>query len=141
MAMTVVSGMSMNGCELSAKLTGAADQGSGKPGATGGSGSVTLMLSHPATGTGEICFNYQVSGITLPAVASHIHAGAAGVAGPVVVPFTGSDASGKASGCTENVPAALIDSILANPSGYYVNVHTTDFPGGAVRGQLSATAQ
>ena len=130
----------MNGCELTAKLTGN-DEGGGKPGAVGGSGTVTMMFSHPAAGTGEVCFNYQVSGITLPATASHIHAGAAGVAGPVVVPFIGSDASGKASGCTENVPSTLIDAILANPGAYYFNVHTTDFPAGAIRGQLSATAQ
>ena len=138
--MYVMQGMTMSGCQLSAKLDGK-DEGGGKPGAANGSGTATVMLSHPATGLGEICFNIQVSGITLPAVASHIHQGAAGVAGPVVVPFDKSDASGKISGCTENVDPALIDQILANPANYYVNVHTTDFPGGAVRGQLSATAQ
>jgi hypothetical protein len=28
--------------------------------------------------------------------------------------------------------------IVSNPTNYYINVHTTDFPGGAIRGQLSA---
>jgi hypothetical protein len=32
---------------------------------------------------------------------------------------------------------AVIDEILANPANFYVNVHTTDRPRGAIRGQLS----
>lgn len=85
----------------------------------------------------EICFALSVAEITLPAAAAHIHAGTADVAGPVVVPFTAPDEQGASAGCTSGVDAALIQDILANPGGYYVNVHTSDFPAGAVRGQLS----
>jgi CHRD domain-containing protein len=53
-----------------------------------------------------------------------------------VVPLTAPDASGKASGCV-NVARTLVRAILANPGNYYVNVHTTDFPNGAVRGTLT----
>jgi hypothetical protein len=40
------------------------------------------------------------------------------------------------TGCNENVKGSLIRQIARNPRGFYVNVHTEDFPGGAVRGQV-----
>ena len=45
------------------------------------------------------------------------------------------DASGVSSGCTTTAQT-LIDEILANPANFYLNVHTTDFPAGAVRSAL-----
>ena len=41
-----------------------------------------------------------------------------------------------ASGCA-SADDAVTSAILANPAGYYVNIHNADFPDGAVRGQLS----
>ena len=55
--------------------------------------------------------------------------------GPVVVPFTAPGANGTSSGCA-SASATLIDDILANPAGYYVNVHTREHPAGAIRAQL-----
>jgi hypothetical protein len=49
--------------------------------------------------------------------------------------------SGSSSGCTENVDPALIQAIIDSPERYYVNVHNAEFPGGAVRGQLSNRGQ
>ena len=59
----------------------------------------------------------------------------AGVAGPIVVPLGAPDANGVAEGCTTGDPAVLT-RIQNNPAGFYVNVHTSDFPQGAIRGQL-----
>jgi hypothetical protein len=93
------------------------------------------LLSVDAT-SGTICYDIAVANITLPAAANHIHAGEAGVGGGVVVPFpTAPDADGKASGCAM-ADASLAQSIVDNPAGYYYNVHTSDFPDGAARGQL-----
>jgi hypothetical protein len=74
-----------------------------------------------------------------PPTASHIHRGAAGVAGPVVITLASSYPNNFASG-TATASAALIDEIRRNPSAFYVNVHTGDFPGGAIRSQLSTGA-
>jgi hypothetical protein len=120
------------GRPYSTELTGAAEVP--EPGDPDGSGRADVTLNQ---GLGQVCFEITVSNITLPATGTHIHAGTADVAGPIVVPLTPPDASGSSSGCVENVDQDLIKAIRQDPSGYYVNVHTPDFPGGAVRGQLS----
>jgi len=74
-----------------------------------------------------------------PTTASHIHRGGIGVAGPVVVTLTPNYPNNFASG-TATASAELIDEIRRNPSGFYVNVHTGDFPNGAIRAQLSTGA-
>ena len=123
------------GVQLAATLTGANEVPG--PGDTDGAGTASIRT---LAGLGQICYLLNVSKITLPATAAHIHRGSAGVAGPPVVglkPPTGTATTGSSRGCVA-APRTLVVAILANPSNYYVNVHTTDFPDGAVRGQLSA---
>ena len=86
----------------------------------------------------KVCWSYSNLKLTplgtasATPTASHIHTGAKGVTGAVLVPF---GASFARSGCSTSTKA-IIDAILANPSGYYVNVHNASYPGGAIRGQL-----
>jgi hypothetical protein len=98
-----------------------------------GSGLATLTVN---PGQMEVCYELSVEDIMLPAIGAHIHVGAAGENGPVVVPLIPPDASGVSSGC-EEVSRELALAIIQDPEGYYVNVHTSDFPNGAIRGQLS----
>ena len=75
---------------------------------------------------------------------AHIHKAAAGVNGPIHWDFLEagnpvasiSDQPSQLRGVARARAAAVLADLLANPAGYYVNVHSTVFPGGAVRGQL-----
>ena len=96
-----------------------------------------------ATGTAEVrvepsrsrlCWDLNVRGAG-QATAAHIHRGAAGTAGPPVVPMTTPDASGRSSGCTALDPA-LARQLVMEAHAFYINVHTAEHPGGALRGQL-----
>jgi hypothetical protein len=111
-------------------LTGAAEVPG--PGDSDGSGTAELTLN---PGQEEVCFALEVSGIA-PAFASHIHRGTATEAGPVVVTLAPPPTSGSSQACVP-APRDLINEIIQNPDGFYVNVHNADFPAGAVRGQLS----
>jgi hypothetical protein len=91
-----------------------------------GTGTAVITINR---GLGEICWTITVANVD-PVVAAHIHAAPAGANGPVVVPL-----NPFAGGCA-TVDRALAKAIAKDPAAYYVNVHTTVYPGGAVRGQL-----
>ena len=121
------------GTALQIFMTGEADVPTGDP---VGTGEAVVRLRR---GQGQVCYRLEVQNITLPSVGAHIHRGAVGVSGAIVVPLRQPGADGQSSGCA-TVSRALVAQILANRDEYYVNVHTTDFPGGAVRGQLTGTS-
>jgi hypothetical protein len=114
---------------LTADLAGATD---GDP---DGSGSATITID-PAAGTA--CWELTAEGIN-PVTQSHIHVGAEGVSGDVVVPLDVDGFEGSSEGCIEPMEdAAVLQAIVDDPAGYYVNLHTDDYPAGAIRGQLAA---
>ena len=73
----------------------------------------------------------------------HIHEGATGVNGAVKIStgLVAGDLTLTGGGVTftrtATADAALITAIMANPSGYYVNFHSTLHGGGVIRGQLT----
>lgn len=104
-------------------------RGAGLSGATA-SGTFTADDS-----TGQFCYTTTASGLP-DAVAMHIHKGGADTNGPVVIPLDAKNLNhGRA--CTSADPSVLA-GIIADPSGYYLNVHTPAYSAGAVRGQLQA---
>jgi hypothetical protein len=87
-------------------------------------------------GAGQLCYQLAYEGIPKPA-AGHIHRGAKGANGPVVVNLDPAARGNKA--CVAADPAVL-NEISANPGGFYVNLHTAANPKGAMRGQLEKFA-
>jgi hypothetical protein len=120
---------------FAAPVSFSADLADGGEGDADGTGSAAITID---TDTGEVCWELSVEGIG-DVVASHIHVGAEGESGGVVVPLDTDGFSGTSEGCGTPADADLA-AIVANPAGFYVNIHTAEFSAGAIRGQLTAAA-
>jgi LPXTG-motif cell wall-anchored protein len=115
---------------LAARLTGEAEVADADPDASG-----TAQVKVRGN---QVCYDVKWSGMT--PTASHIHKGRAGQNGDVVVPFFASESGltgGRKADCV-TADAEVVAAIAKNPSWYYVNVHSAEFPQGAIRGQLAA---
>jgi hypothetical protein len=109
------------------------------------SGSATFTTQGAA-----VLYKLSVSGLSSPSVAAHIHTGAPGVAGPVIVPLAltaGSDGTAAGEGTidasgikgknADGSPMSMADLLAAMRSGgTYVNVHTVNNKPGEARGQI-----
>src|SRR2546421_1084068 len=90
-------------------LAGENETPAGDPVATG---AATVRVR---SGQARICYSLVARDLSGRAVAAHIHRGAAGVAGPVVIPLKTPNASGESSGCAKT-PKALVRAVPAHPS-------------------------
>jgi hypothetical protein len=112
-------------------MTGAQETPSN--GSFGAGGGVAIFDSAADTISVSVFF----TGLSSPATASHIHDGALGVPGPVIVsfvPFTPASTAGSIVGGPLAFPIANISDLLAGNT--YFNIHDAVFPGGEIRGQL-----
>jgi hypothetical protein len=97
---------------------------------------ITAGGSFTATISGtKMTWKLTFKNLTGPATAAHVHSGAKGKAGPVIVALCGPCTS-PASG-TAHISAAI--SKMLQGGNTYVNVHTTKNPGGEIRGQVKST--
>jgi len=115
-----------------------------------GSGTATIdfNLVKDAAGaitSGTVNFRVDVTGFpaTTAITLSHIHTGAAGVSGGVLVSADVSPGqvvltNGAVTYSRLNLVLKPVDAqaIINNPAGFYFNVHTAAFPQGVMRGQL-----
>ena len=102
----------------------------------------TLALDNVA---GSATFSVVVSNLDGTFTGFHVHQAPATTTGPIVLNFgtptsflTGTPTAGIVAGTVTGLSTSVIDAVFANPSGFYFNMHTTIFPAGAVRDQLSA---
>ncbi len=110
-------------------LLGSEEVGPGDP---DGYGRAEITISDEF---GQICWDLnEIRGIG-PITAAHIHQGARGTNGPPVFTLRPANEGGY-KGCTDGSEWKQ-NRIEGNPSAFYVNVHTAEYPAGAIRGQLS----
>ena len=118
----------------------------------GGSGTVTITfhLTRDATNTitaATVDFVASMSGFPAGTVVilAHIHSGAVGVPGPVVIntniasgEVTMPNGSGTLDHTNTSPDLPTVQAIINNPSAYYFNIHTPANSAGVARGQLVA---
>jgi hypothetical protein len=119
---------------------------------SGARGTVTITIETPRdaagnpTAGGTVTFAIQLTNFPpgTAAILAHIHTGPATAPGPVLVdtglsptaPLLLGDGTASVALTGRSITLAQVTQILANPNGYYFNVHTPLNPAGAVRGQL-----
>jgi hypothetical protein len=107
-------------------------------------------VATPATGFGRVTLDTVTStfivveswsNLTSPAIASHIHGPAApGVNAAILFPFDLGAGAGTTTGSIPEQSFAITSAQIGELQAglYYMNVHSTNFPGGEIRGQLGA---
>jgi hypothetical protein len=114
-------------------LTAAATSANESKGGLAGASAKGTFTADPAAK--QFCYTVDATKLD-DAVAMHIHKAAKGADGAIVIPLDAKKI-GAGKTCT-SAPAAILSQVVANPAGFYLNVHTPKFPAGAVRGQLVA---
>lgn len=135
LALPAISVAGQNTTELQAKLKGKNEVPG--PGSQQGKGEIHVFVKPTQ---GKLCFNFEVSNLD-PLIEGHIHKGGPQDSGPVKVTLfqdtSGLDGDGSYEGCVKNLKKKLLRKIAATPEKFYANIHTKDYPDGAVRGQLA----
>lgn len=84
----------------------------------------------------QFCYTLSVHDMTGTPIAAHVHLAPRGIAGPVVIPLATPPAATSTVSACVSVNTDLLAAIQADPTAYYVNVHTPTYPAGEIRGQL-----
>jgi hypothetical protein len=124
----------------------------GPEAAGSGTMSFTLEVTRDSAQTitaATFTFNVALTGFPTgtPINLAHIHTGGPTTNGGVVVNLLLTAGQVVLNGPTQfsrtiqqpSTSLAVVQDILNNPSAYYFNVHSSNFPGGVARGQLART--
>lgn len=126
-------------------LTGQAELDAGRLTADmDGTGTAHVTVNH---GQGRVCWSLVNLANLDTLIASHIHQAPSTGQGPIRINLFDFGQPIDLEGCVEagSTPHTFnrdrLRDILVHPENYYVNIHTTAYPGGAIRGQLSRGKQ
>jgi hypothetical protein len=123
------------GGEFDIQLTGAEEVCDGDTCGGDGTGEAEVEINSDEN---QICYDISLEGVE-NVRAAHIHSGEEGEAGPVLVnleyPEGEDDGADK---CVDGVSESDLEDISEEPANFYVNVHSEQYPDGAVRGQLAS---
>ena len=99
-----------------------------------GSGAAAITANRENT---RLCVAILVNLIDKP-TSAHLHEATAGKNGPIVATLTApaSGNPGTSSVCLASTDRAMVQRLRETPTNFYVDVHTGDFPAGALRGQI-----
>jgi hypothetical protein len=117
---------------LTATLTGLQET---PPNASPGTGSAAFVLDNVA---GTLVSAVTFADLTAPTTVAHIHEGPPGVSGPIIHPFATLPV-GVTSGSFADVWTGLTAAQMTalETGNTYINIHTTAFPAGEIRGQIT----
>ena len=125
--------VSHGGRKFTVVLTGAAERPG--PGDSDATGTAKVYVN---VGQRRVCWSFENLSNLDTLSGAHIHRAPATAPGPVVVGFFGTAATADIEHCTESpLSRALLTEIIQHPERFYVNLHTTVYPAGAIRGQMS----
>lgn len=104
-----------------------------------GTGTAQVFVNH---GQRRVCWNLTNLTNLDTLVAAHIHQAPKDETGPIRISFFHFGQPIDLEGCTEGTALhpfdrARLKDVIQNPQNYYVNIHTSAFTAGAIRGQLS----
>ena len=116
------------GTSLVTKMAGASETPPDKSLATG---AAKITVDAPRN---QVCWNLSVHKLHGTVTGAAIQRAPAGKAGPIVLHLS-PPSGGSSQGC-KKVGPPLARGIVKNPNAYYVNVHTSKYPDGEIRGQL-----
>jgi hypothetical protein len=104
-----------------------------------GTGTAQVFVN---VGQRRVCWNLTNLANLDTLVAAHIHQAPATATGGIRISFFHFGEPIDLEGCTTGTTLhafdrARLNDIIQHPQNYYVNIHTTAYTGGAIRGQLS----
>jgi len=146
MVISMAVGVAMAGAQSSREFKASLNGPTERPKTTSkATGTATFHIS--STGK-SITYKLNAKGLSGPVVASHIHFGKPGKAGPVIIPICPGACKLPKSGTltAKNFKADKADKVTSfaaaikaiRAGNTYVNIHTQKFPAGEIRGQLRA---